>query len=64
MKSMKVHKHKHMPRGLRRHHLPAELERRLSVVPDGYVRVRVGADIVLMDGNTRMVVDIMRDVAF
>ena len=39
--------------------LPYELERKLSQLPSSYVRVRIGQDIVLMDRNTRVVLDVV-----
>ncbi len=51
-----------LPPGLQTRSLPPELERQLSPVPKGYVRAEVGADVVLMDGNTRVVVDVVKDL--
>lgn len=52
-----------LPPGLAWRELPPELERRLSRLPDGYVRVIVGSDIVLMDRRTRVILDILYDIA-
>ncbi|UCE88990.1 MAG: hypothetical protein JSW10_11890 [Pseudomonadota bacterium] len=52
-----------LPPGLEAKRLPGDLERDLSPLPGGYVRVRVGADIVLMDERTRVVFDVIYDVA-
>jgi hypothetical protein len=52
-----------LPPGLAYRYLPSELERRLSRLPDGYVRVIVGGDVVLMHTRTRVVVDILHDMA-
>lgn len=52
-----------LPRGLRGEPLPADLERRLSPLPEVYVRVVTGSDIVLMHRDTRVIMDIYRDVA-
>lgn len=52
-----------LPPGLEGRGLPSDLERRLSPVPYPYVRLRVGGDIVLMDKNTRVMVDILHDIA-
>lgn len=54
---------KGLPPGLDREPLPVDLERRLTPLPEGYIRVRVGADLVIMRGDTRIVVDILRDIA-
>lgn len=51
-----------LPPGLSGRHLPHDLERHLRRLPDGYVRLRVGKDIVLMDSRSRVVFDIIFDV--
>lgn len=51
-----------LPRGLQGRGLPSSLERQLSKPASGYIRVVVGADIVLMNSNTRVVMDIYRDI--
>ena len=48
-----------LPPGLQGRGLPHELDRRLTHLPDDYVRVKVGADVVLMDRNTRVIFDII-----
>lgn len=53
-----------LPPGLHGQALPDELESRLSRLPGNYVRVRVGSDIVLMDGRTRVIFDVVHDVAY
>jgi hypothetical protein len=52
-----------LPPGLQREPLPYELEARLTTLPAGYSRVRVGADIVLLDGRTHIVIDVIYGVA-
>ncbi len=52
-----------LPPGLRGDALPVELERQLTPLPSGYVRVRVGQDIVLLDKRTRVVFDVVYGVA-
>lgn len=52
-----------LPPGLQREQLPVDLERQLTPLPSGYVRVRVNHDIVLMDNRTRVVVDVVGGVA-
>jgi hypothetical protein len=51
-----------LPPGLSGDRLPKDLESRLSRLPDGYVRLRVGADVVLMNARTRVVFDIVKDI--
>lgn len=52
-----------LPPGLAWRELPPELERRLSRLPEGYIRVIVGSDIVLMDRRTRVILDVLYDIA-
>ena len=51
-----------LPRGLRGRGLPSDLDRKLHALPDGYVRIVIGNDLVLMNRATREVMDIYRDV--
>lgn len=51
-----------LPPGLQGRNLPGDLESRLTPLPAPYVRMIVGGDIVLMDGRTRVVVDLISDV--
>jgi hypothetical protein len=53
-----------LPPGLqnRIHPLPPDLERQLRRLPGGYVRVVVGASVVLMNQQTNVVYDVVRSV--
>jgi len=51
-----------LPPGLRGRGLPDELEGILSPLPKGYIRLKVGGDVVIMDQKTRVVVDMVRDI--
>lgn len=51
-----------LPPGLSGERLPKELESRLSRLPEGYARLRVGTDVVLMNTRTRVVFDIVKDI--
>ena len=53
-----------LPPGLQGDRLPNELEVQLTTLPSGYIRVRVGQDIVLLDGRTHVVFDVIYGVAF
>lgn len=57
-----VERNGRLPPGLEGRPLPTELERELRELPENYVRVRVGMDVVLMNTDTRVVVDIIEDV--
>ena len=52
-----------LPPGLQGEPLPSGLEGKLSPLPPNCVRVRVGQDIVLMDKKTRVVFDVVYDIA-
>ena len=52
-----------LPPGLQGRSLPRELESRLAVLPAAYVRVIIGRDVVLMNRDTRVVLDILYGVA-
>ncbi len=51
-----------LPPGLEGGSLPYELERNLAPLAGGYLRIRVGTDIVLMDSQTRVILDVIKDV--
>jgi hypothetical protein len=44
-------------------YLPYELDQRLSRLPPEYVRVVIGTDVVIMHTRTRVVVDLLEDIA-
>jgi len=52
-----------LPPGLQGRPLPHELESRLTVLPAASVRVTIGRDVVLMQRDTRLVLDIVHGVA-
>ncbi len=52
-----------LPPGLRKERLPKELEVKLSSLPSGFVRFRIGIDVVLMNTRTQMVVDVVKDIS-
>lgn len=51
-----------LPPGLEGQRLHRDLERRLSPLPRGYTRLRVGTDILLLDERTRVILDIVSDI--
>ena len=57
-----IARHSVLPPGLRGRNLPIELEKALSPLPRGYVRLKLGGDVVLMDEKTRIAVDVIWDV--
>ena len=51
-----------LPPGLQGRGLPVELKRELSFLPNGYVRIKVGGDVVLMNQKTRVIFDVVLGV--
>lgn len=43
-------------------YLPYNLERQLSRLPDGYVRVIIGTNVAIMNVRTRVIVDLIEDI--
>ena len=52
-----------LPPGLQGRVLPAVLEAQLTPLPQSYVRVTIGADVVLLNRDTRVVLDVVYGVA-
>ena len=48
-----------LPPGLEGRFLPHDLERQLSPLPGGYIRLKVGGNILLLNKATRVIVDII-----
>ena len=57
-----IEKHGKLPPGLEGRRLPHDLDRTLTRLPEDYVRLKVGGDIVLMNEKTRVVFDVIWDV--
>jgi hypothetical protein len=51
-----------LPPGIAKRALPADLDRRLSPLPQGYARILVDTDVFLVDIATDLILDIVRDV--
>lgn len=51
-----------VPPDVRWQYLPADLDRRLSRLPEGYARIVVGADVAIMNTRTRIVVDLLENL--
>jgi hypothetical protein len=49
-----------LPPGLSGHRLPHDLERRLTPLPAGYLRMRIGGDVVLFHEKTRVILDLVQ----
>ena len=44
------------------YYLPHNVERRLSRLPEGYVRITFGGDVAIMNVRTRVIVDLIEDI--
>ena len=51
-----------LPPGLEKRVLPWELERKLAILPKGYGRFKIGADVVILNKKTSIIIDILFDV--
>lgn len=58
----KLARHGHLPHDTPYAYLPRHLEENLGHLPSGYIRVRVGQDIVLMNRKTRVIMDVIHDL--
>lgn len=61
--AMQMERWGRLPPGIAYRPLPGDLERRLSALPEGYARIVLGADIGILDTRTRVVVDVIKDLA-
>lgn len=52
-----------LPPGLRGVQLPDELNHRLSRLPEGYIRLRVAEDVILLDERTRIILDVVTNIS-
>ena len=57
-----IAKYGKLPPGLEGRRLAPGLERTLSRLPAGFVRLRLGGDVVLLNEKTRVVLDVIWDV--
>ncbi len=58
----KLRRHYGVPPDASWQYLPADLERRLSRLPDNYIRVIVGTDVAILHTRTRVVLDLIEDL--
>jgi hypothetical protein len=58
----KLRRHQGVPPDVTWTYLPADVERRLSPLPDGYVRVVIGADVAILQVRTRVVLDVIENL--
>ena len=55
-------RNRRLPPGLSYRMLPRELERRMSPLPEGYIRVIIDDSFVLLNKNTRVIFDIIHEL--
>lgn len=51
-----------LPAGIQGRPLPRALEAKLTVLPFAYLRLQVGRDVLLLERESRIVLDLLRDV--
>ena len=51
-----------LPPGLAYRHLPTELERHMSHLPDNFLRVIIGGSFVLFNKHTKVIFDVIHDL--
>ncbi|MCP5277575.1 MAG: hypothetical protein H6935_04335 [Thiobacillus sp.] len=61
--AMKLRRGDPVPDGYMWRPLPRDLEGRLSRLPEGYVRVVVGTSVGILEVRTRVVLDLLNDIA-
>lgn len=55
-------RHGELPPGLSGYRLPHDLDRRLTRLPNGYVRLVVGTDMVLLHERTHLILDVVQNI--
>lgn len=58
-----VRKHGTLPPGLARRSLPSDLECQLAPLPEGHVRVVIGADVAILNVRTQVIADVIKGIA-
>lgn len=51
-----------LPPGIAYKTLPGELERTLSRLPRGYIRIKVGTQVMILNQETDVIVDVLHDI--
>ncbi len=60
--AFKIQRHQGLPPDAAWEHLPADVERRLSRLPEGYVRIVIGTDVAILHTRTQVVLDVIEDL--
>lgn len=58
----KMRRHQGIPRDVTWQRLPPDVERRLSRLPEDYVRIVIGTDVGILHTRTRVVLDVIEDL--
>lgn len=58
----KLQRNQSVPASVNWAYLPANVESRLSRLPEGYVRIIIGTDVAILHTRTRMVVDLIENI--
>ncbi len=58
----KLQRNQGVPANVNWAYLPANVESRLSRLPEGYVRVVIGADVAILHTRTRVVIDLIENI--
>lgn len=57
--AFRMQRHQGVPPGVTWETLPADVERRLSRLPDGDVRIVIGTEVAILHTRTRVVLDVI-----
>lgn len=60
--AFKLKRHQTVPQDVKWGYLEPDIERRLSRLPDGFIRIMVGADVAILNTRTRVVVDLLEEI--
>ena len=58
----RLEKGKELPPGIAKQHLPGTLENQLTPLPQGYLRIKIGGDVMIQNTISNVVTDIMYGV--
>lgn len=58
----RLQRQQRLPSGANWEYLPPELDRRLSRLPEDYVRIVIGGDVAILHTRTRVVLDVVEDL--
>jgi hypothetical protein len=62
--AFKLERHRSIPPGVAWETLPSARDRRLSRLPDGYVRIMIGGEVGILHTRTRVVLDVLETLGY